>query len=260
MWNRVMAMRWRRGYLRVVRSSFATVPFYRELWALSGRTEPEVVPGRTGVDGGAVRAAALAGRVGDLVPLAGGPTEIDPLRGLGPVLAEHLAVTAGTLVAVVDPGTPRPPVDLPAGVRSCVLDPSGLAGPYAGVLDDVADHLRRGGRVVAVGGDKDLDQLAAALPETLAHLVTRVPVRGPDDLTAPVGPHALIAHPLLGVLGGLGGCGRWHIDHPRVYLRATPAGPAYTLLRQRSPRLVDVLAGHGRPGWCPRHGTPVVEP
>lgn len=253
-------MRWRRGYLRAVRSSFATVPFYRELWALSGRTDPVLVPGQTGVDGGAVHPSALTGRLGDLVPLAGGPAEIDPLRGLGPVLAEHLRVTPGTLVAVVDPTTPRPPLDLPAGVRSCVLDPAGLTGPYAGVLDEVANQLRRGEPVVAVGGDKDLDQLTTAVPEALAHRVTRVPVRWPDDLTAPVGPHALIAHPLLGVLGALGACGRWHLDHARVYLRTTPAGPAYTLLRQRSPRLVDILAGAGRPGSCPRHGTPVVEP
>ena len=253
-------MWWRRGYLRVVRSSFAAVPFYRELWALGGRTEPVLVPGRTGVDGGAVPASALAGRAGDLAPLAGGPVEIDPLRGLGPVLAEHLRVRAGALVVVVDAATPRPPVDLPAGVRSCVLDPGGLSGPYAGMLDEVANHLRRGERVVAVGGDKDLDQLAAALPEALVPGLTRAPVRGPEDLAAPVGPVGLVAHPVLGVLGGLGECGRWHLDHARVYLRATPAGPAYTLLRQRSPRLVDILAGIGRPGWCPRHGTPVVEP
>ncbi|MGW5052741.1 hypothetical protein [Actinokineospora sp. NPDC004072] len=260
MWDRARAMAWRRGYLRVVRSSFATVPFYRELWALGGRTDPVLVPGRTGVDGGAVPAAALDGRVGDLVPLAGGPATIDALRGLGPVLAEHLAVGPGALVVVVDPATPQPPVDLPAGARSCVLDPAGLGGPYAGVLAEVATQLRAGRHVVAVGGDKDLDQLSAALPEALAPRVARAPLRGPEDLADPVGPHALIAHPLLGVLGALGACGRWHIDHRRVYLRATPAGPAYTLLRQRSPRLVDVLAGSGRPGRCPRHGTPVVEP
>ncbi|MFC7617125.1 hypothetical protein ACFQV2_30585 [Actinokineospora soli] len=90
--------------------------------------------------------------------------------------------------------------------------------------------------------------------------MTRVPLRAPEDLAAPVGPLALLAHPLLGVLGGLAGCGRWHLDHARVHLRSTTAGAAYTLLRQRSPSLVDVLAGDGRPGWCPRHGTPVVEP
>jgi hypothetical protein len=30
------------------------------------------------------------------------------------------------------------------------------------------------------------------------------------------------------------------------------------VLHQRSPRLVDVLAGAGRLGSCPRHATPVV--
>jgi hypothetical protein len=259
-WNRVRAELWRRGYLRVVRSSFATVPFYRELWALSGRTDPVLVPGRTGVDGGAVRPQDLAGRAGDLVPLAGGSVEVDPLRGLGPVLAEHVGLGRGALVVVVDPTVPKAPLDLCEGVRSCVLDPTGLAGSYAGVLDEVANHLRRADRVVVVGGDKALEQFTAALPEALAHRAVRVPVRGPEDLAAPVGAHALIAHPLLGVLGALGGCGRWHVDHQRVHLRTTPAGPAWTLPRQRSPRLVDVLAGRGRLGWCPRHGTPVVEP
>lgn len=179
-WNRVRAVRWRRGYQRVVRSSFATVPFYRELWALSGRTDPVLVPGKHGVDGGAVRPGALAGRLGDLVPLAGGSAEPDPLRGLGPALAEQVGLAPDALVAVVDPAVPTPPVDLPAGARSCVLDPTGLGGPYSGVLDDVANHLRRGQQVVAVGGDKSLDQLAAALPSTLAHRLTRVPVRAPS--------------------------------------------------------------------------------
>ncbi|MFC7617124.1 hypothetical protein ACFQV2_30580 [Actinokineospora soli] len=91
-----------------MRASFATVPFYRELWALGGRTDPVLVPGRTGVDGGAVRPSALTGRVGDLVPLAGGSAEIDPLRGLGSVLGAHVPLRAGALVVVVDPATPRP--------------------------------------------------------------------------------------------------------------------------------------------------------
>jgi hypothetical protein len=136
---------WRTDYLRVVRSTFRTVPFYRERWALDGRTDPVVVPGKTGIHGGAVPIADAIRRAADLVPLAGG-----------------------------DPGTV----------------------------------------------------------------------------------------PTLGFLGRPGSCGRWHLDWLRVYARETEAGLAFTLLRQRSPRLVDILAAEPvgfRLGICPRHGTPVVD-
>jgi hypothetical protein len=66
---------------------------------------------------------------------------------------------------------------------------------------------------------------------------------------------------MLGYLGAFGECGRWHLDWPRVYARETDAGLAFTLLRQDSPRFVDVLVGagvRGRVRPCPRHGTPVV--
>lgn len=137
--------RWRADYLRVVRSTFRTVPFYRERWALDGRTDPVVVPGRTGTDGGAVPIAEAVRRAADLVPLPGGSD----------------------------------------------------------------------------------------------------------------------AKPALGVLGGPRSCGHWHLDWRRVYARETPAGLAFTLLRQRSPRLVDIIPAEpvgSRLGVCPRHGTPVVEP
>jgi hypothetical protein len=137
---------WRADYLRVVRSTFRTVPFYRERWALDGRTDPVVVPGKTGTHGGAVPIAEALRRAADLVPLAGG--------------------------------------DAPIGLE-------------------------------------------------------------------------------LGVLGGPGPCGHWHLDWPRVYTRETGAGLAFTLLRQRSPRLVDIVPAEpigSRLGRCPRHGTPVVRP
>jgi hypothetical protein len=67
--------------------------------------------------------------------------------------------------------------------------------------------------------------------------------------------------PALGYLGALGNCGRWHLDWPHVYARPTAGGLAFTLLRQESPRFVDVIpAGgiHGEIAPCPRHGSPVV--
>jgi hypothetical protein len=74
-------------------------------------------------------------------------------------------------------------------------------------------------------------------------------------------PGALIHDPMLGFLGALRECGRWHLDWPRVYARETEAGLAVTLLWQRSPRLVDILVGDGVVAEvvrCPRHGTPTV--
>jgi hypothetical protein len=89
------------------------------------------------------------------------------------------------------------------------------------------------------------------------------------------GPYGLIYDPVLGYLGALAECGRWHLDWQRIYARPTSGGLAITLLRQDSPRLVDVLlsgVGCADPGKqvgggvraelarCPRHGTPVVLP
>lgn len=155
---------WTMAYHRAVRSAFATVPFYRHRWALSGRTDPIMVDGRTGVHGGAVTAAEIIAHLVDLVPLSGGSTELDPLRGLRSVLA------------------------------------SSPAAGDAGRLHD----------------------------------------------------------PILGYLGARRGCGHWHLDWRRVYARSTTGGLAFTLLRQHSPRLVDVLAGTGEVRTCPRHGTPIL--
>jgi hypothetical protein len=144
---RLVARLWRAAYLRQVRSAFRTVPLYRERWALDGRTDPVLVPGRTGTNGGAIEAKEAWRRAADLVPLSGGR------------------------------------------------------------------------------------------------------VHGGDDLR----------ERLLGGLTERRSCGWSHVDWRRVYVRATDAGLAVTLLWQRSPRLVDLLVGvDGRVGTCPRHGTPVV--
>jgi hypothetical protein len=248
---------WRSAYRRVVRSSFATVPFYRHRWALGGRTEPELVPGRTGVNGGAVLPADMDSAMVDLVPLAGGDRDVDPNRGLGSVLGP---ISSGSLVAVLDGAGTDPPADLPRGVRGCVLDPDAVAADGASTaFAELTATLTRGADVLAVGSDKDLARLVGVLPADLALRLGRRPVRELDQLDG--GPYGLLHDRMLGYLGAFGECGRWHLDWLRVYARETDAGLAFTLLRQDSPRFVDVLVGagvRGRVRPCPRHGTPVV--
>ncbi|MFC3486441.1 hypothetical protein ACFORH_21005 [Amycolatopsis roodepoortensis] len=239
-----------------MRSAFATVPFYRERWALDGRTDPVLVPGRTGTDSGAAPLAEAVHKIVDLVPLAGGAQRIDPSRGLGPVLRKARSVTGDALVVVLGGDEVRAPVDLPRGVRCCVVDPD---VPAPGVLAELSAELRRGRRVLAIGDDKQLAVFAAALPEDRAYRVESVPRRELDTMDS--GPYGVLHDPALGYLGAIGECGRWHLDWLRVYARPTTGGLAFTLLRQESPRFVDVLPAGGVRGEiapCPRHGTPVV--
>lgn len=239
MGNRASWALWHAAYRRLVRSSFATVPLYREHWALAGRTDPVLVPGRTGTDGGALAPEILMRRTADLVPLAGGSAVLDPLRGLGSVLPWCVPLRVGTVVAVGTDIATHPPSDLPRGVRGCLLGP-GL------------ENLLHGNRkIVAVATTAELGKLPYAVDPVPCHEV--------GDL--PYDPYGLVTDPVLGVLGGVRACGRRHLDWTRVYARETSAGLAFSLLRQRSPRLVDVLAGGGVPGSveaCPRHGTPVL--
>lgn len=218
------------------------------------------MPGRTGLFDGAVRTEDAVRAMVDLVPLAGGSAQPDPARGLGKVLPHARPLPRHALVVVADPGVPIPPTDLPARVRGCVLDPGSLASDgSATVLTELTNTLRRHDTVIAVGSDKGLSVLAEALPSALAQHLARVPHRELDQLDG--GPYGVIHDPLLGYLGAFHHCGRWHLDWRRVYARSTSAGLAVTLLRQRSPRLVDVLVAGGVPGEvapCPRHGSPVV--
>ncbi len=247
---------WRIAYRQKVASVFRTVPLYRERWALSGRTDPVVVPGRTGVHSGAVKKEDALRRLTDLVPLSGGTAAPDPQRGLGSALSARFSFRGGGLVVVLDKTDVLPPSDLPRGVTGCVLDlPS---GPAESAWLALTVALRRGVRVIAVGGDKQLAELAEELPDDLAVRLDAVPVRTLRELDA--GPYGLLHDSLLGYVGGLQQCGRWHLDWRRVYARETDAGIAMTVLSQRSPALVDILAGPGTLGRCPRHGTPVVLP
>ena len=260
MWTPAVDARWRAAYRRAVRSAFATVPLYREKWALEGRTDPVLVPGRTGAHGGAVTVEEAVRKMVDLVPLAGGADAPDPARGLGRVLPRARSSTRGTLVAVVDPAIRLPPTDLPRALRGCVLDVESLTGATTSAArDEVLNTLRRNVPVLAVGPEAAIAALLSALPGDLAGRVDRVPHRRVDELDG--GPFGVIHDPLLGYLGHFDHCGRWHLDWRRVHARRTTGGLAFTVLGEHSPRLVDVLVAGGGPGRvepCPRHGTPVV--
>lgn len=260
MWNSLASRWWRAAYLRAVSSAFATVPLYRETWALHGRTDPVLVPGRTGSNGGALAADTVQRRLVDTAPLAGGSTEPDPARGLAGLLTRATGLPSYRLVVVVDADVTHPPTGLPGRSRGCVLHPDAATPTGDGpVLREIADTLRRGERVLAVGEDKNLDALASALPAELPP-PDRVPHHRIDRLTG--GPFGLLHDPLLGYLGVLRDCGRWHVDRRHVYVRETAGGLAFTVLDRTSPRLVDVLVGGGVPGevrTCPRHASPVIE-
>jgi hypothetical protein len=246
-----------------VRSSFATVPFYRAQWALDGRTDPVLVPGRTGARDGATPSALARRNVLDLVPLAGGSAELDPCRGLGPVLVTSVGLAAGDLVVVLDASARHAPADLPTGVRGCLLDPD-RAGDEPAAFTAVVNAARNpntGGRVLVVGTDKDLALLDAALPDDVAPKLTRIPRRELDQLDG--GPYGVLHDPVLGYYGALGECGRWHPHEATVLVRETRCGLAFSLPRQHSPRLVDILPAAGDQaelGRCPRHGTDVLVP
>ncbi|EID54558.1 hypothetical protein [Saccharomonospora xinjiangensis] len=260
MLSRSTAVLWHAAYRRTVLSAFDTVPFYRERWALDGRTEPTLVPGRVGGNDGATHPEELLRTLVDLVPLAGGGTEIDAARGLGHVLRMARPVRPRTLVVIADRSVARPPSDLPKGMWGAAVDPETLGRTdESGVVAELVSTLCRRQPVLVVGGDKDLTRVFASLPGELKHLAQRLPHRTLTELDG--GPYGVLHDPVLGYLGALRDCGRWHLDHRRVYARPTKAGLAFTLLTQRSPMLVDVLVGGGVRGQirlCPRHGTPVV--
>ena len=243
-----------------MRSSFATVPFYRAQWALDGRTEPVLVPGRTGTRDGATPSAIARRNVIDLVPLAGGDAELDPCRGLGAVLTTSAGLGAGDLVVVLDPAAKHAPSDLPDGARGALLDPD-HAGDEPATFTAMVNAARGGGRVLVVGTDKELALLDAALPPDVAPRLTRIPRRELDQLDT--GPYGVLHDPALGYYGAIGECGRWHPHEATVLVRETRCGLAFSLPKQHSPRLVDILPAAGDQaelGRCPRHGTETLVP
>jgi hypothetical protein len=121
-------------------------------------------------------------------------------------------------------------------------------------LDGRTDPVLVAGRTGTYGG-------AIPAKEAQRRAADLVPLAGTPSRTSSVHNGQELYDPLLGVLGDRRGCGELHVDWRRVYVRETDAGLAFTLLWQRSPRLVDILTGAGgRVATCPRHGTPVVRP
>ncbi|MGH3623500.1 MAG: hypothetical protein ACRDQ5_17160, partial [Sciscionella sp.] len=199
-WKLGGAQLWRSAYLRAVRSAFATVPLYRETWALSGRTEPVLVPGRTGSYGGAIRADEVVRKLVDTVPLAGGTSTPDPARGLSGLLPLARPGALGGILALVDGDIAQLPTHLPRGTRSCLVHPDALScGHEPAALREIEDTARRGELVLAVGADKALDALGAALPGVPGYAIARVPHRGLDQLDG--GHYGLLHDRLLGYLG-----------------------------------------------------------
>lgn len=263
----------RRGhsaYRRTVRSAFATVPYYRELWSLTEQGRPSTVED-------------LTAREPDLVPLRAGGARTVPWRGL----EASVRITRGSRL-------PRATRIVASGTRPADPAPSGRGGHAAGWASRVAavtewvGRIGRGGngnqehppRGVTVAPAEDLADVVGALVASGSGVVAvgdhtelaRVQASGPRVSTlvrcdprelpsaAPEGG-AVLYLPLLGYLGGLAPCGRWHLAVHQVYARplSDSGGVAVTLLHQRSPRLVDVSLGDSvRLDRCPRHRTPVL--
>lgn len=235
--------RWEGAYTRVVRSSFNTVPFYRERWALADR-DP-------------VAAVEVEKRPDDLAPIGGGSLAVDPHRGLGHLLRQGGLLGAGTLVGVL--GDVPPPARIP-GVRrarlvaltstDCLPEPIDRRLIRLDSLERLASEGRR---VAIVAAADDLPELDGAVGIPSYAVRRRLPA-DPE-------PGALLSDRLLGHLAVLLRCGRWHLDWRRVYARNSVTGAAFTLLRQGSPRMVDVIPVPGSPlqiNTCPKHASPVV--
>ena len=238
---------WRRAHRRLVHDTFRTVPFYREAWALHGA--------------GPVTGDDVRRRREDLVPLHGGSAVIDRDRGVEVVAVSGRAGVDAVLV--VSRSAPSPVRRMPGGPRRVWLPPAGADDPAAGRLVDVVAGVRAGRRFVAVGAAGDLAALRTRLPADARAGLPAVAVVATDDEEPAPAPGALLRDPVLGFLATAAACGLWHLDWRRVHARQSGAGVAVSLLRQRSPRLVDVLlAGPAR--WtvatCARHGTPVLTP
>ena len=146
----------RRGhsaYRRTVRSAFATVPYYRELWSLTEQGRPSTVED-------------LTAREPDLVPLRAGGARTVPWRGL----EASVRITRGSRL-------PRATRIVASGTRPADPAPSGRGGHAAGWASRVAavtewvGRIGRGGngnqehppRGVTVAPAEDLADVVGAL-------------------------------------------------------------------------------------------------
>ncbi|MGN9838482.1 hypothetical protein ACTMTI_10225 [Nonomuraea sp. H19] len=244
---------WDQRFQAAVARAFATVPYYREMWAEAGAPleEPVVTP-----------VARLDAVLDRLYPLArpyerqreepgwtGEPGELmEALKLTGDYRGEPLFEVRRALLDWERIGRARYHVVL--GADAEVADPELRA---AGVR---AFHAAR---EPALLGDP---AQIAALPAHpgRARVFLR---RSLTDLGTRDSRHGEVVHdPRLGYLGGrYRTCGHVHLNWRRVHARQSPSGPLLTLLRRRRP----TLAGISVPGTahlgvqhCPEHGTPIL--
>lgn len=156
-----------------------------------------------------------------------------------PFYRESWALRPGARVTSTDEAQGRRPDLIPLGGGAEETDDRRSHQAITRLAVEVGAAQRRPGR--DLGPAVVVEQLAAA--------------------QAPLSPGTLLRDPLLGYLGVVGDCGFWHLPWAEVYARRTDVGIAVTLLRQRSPRLVDVLlpgAAAADLSLCIRHSCPVL--
>ncbi|WP_248962644.1 hypothetical protein [Sphaerisporangium perillae] len=255
---------WERAYRAVLSHAFATVPYYREMWADAGARLEEPVT---------TEASRLDRLLGRLYPVAD-PHEPrrEPPAWLGEPgeLFEALLLTGGYR-------GDRPLFE----VREALLDWDRIAprkARYHVVLSgraEVADPALRAASVRAfraahepdlLGDGEQVTELAGHPGRVRVFLrrspaeLTRTPAGGGEPATAV--PAAEVLHDAhLGYLGARHrDCGQVHVNWRRVHVHQGPAGPLFTSLRRR-PVLAHVsLPGtaHLSAGRCRLHGTPIL--
>jgi hypothetical protein len=241
------------SYRRVAARAFRRVPFYREQWAVAGRTleDPEPVP-----------ADALTDQLFRLCPL-GRPWRpgAEPSLWIEDRTALRQAVRMVSDVRTV------------LEVRSSFLDRTSLGRGvrYAVVLPpgaDTVDEERRrtlnrraetlpGGSVL-IGSPREL---AAVGDEIAGAPVPRLSLRAALDGDAV----ALVHDRRLGYYAARRpSCGRLHLLWRRFHLRLDDEGtPMITDLHRTRPTLVNIVPAGAPPisaGHCPDHDGPVLTP
>lgn len=251
---------WERRYRNTVARAFATVPYYREMWADAGtRLQDPVTTDGADLD------SALAG----LYPFS---EPYEPRRE-PPAWLGELAELFETLMLTGDYQRDRPLFE----VRDALLDWDRI-GPrtarYHVVLSEeaeVADPALRTATAQAfqaahdpalLGTDAQIARLGGA--EHAAQLFLR---RSLADLSTPSesrlsGKGEVLHDPRLGYLGARHReCGQVHVNWRRLHVRQSHDGTLFTLLRRRRPTLVNIAlpgTAHLTPGRCTVHGTPIL--
>ncbi|GAA3080196.1 hypothetical protein [Streptosporangium carneum] len=256
---------WDRGYRAVVARAFATVPYYREMWAEAGaRLDEPVVTSASRLDSLLERLYPLGApyeRRREAPAWAGEPAELfEALELTGshrrdrPLFEVREALLDWDRIG---PGGARYHVVLSAAAE--VADPelrsAGLralrAAHEPGLLGDAAQ--------IAELDDRP-DRARIFLRRSPAALGT--PGAPPEDPDGPSRGAEVLHDVRLGYLGARHrGCGRAHVNWRRVHTRQGQAGPLFTMLRRHRPTLANIsLPGtdHLTVDRCGEHGTPIL--